>query len=87
MPFMIHVLLFVCLSALCLITTPISSFASDDVDAPKPYKATTVDECIQEQECVWYPLRRVLCLKKECSPPYRSDKRRLELKAARPVRP
>ena len=23
-------------------------------DAERPYKATTVDECIQEKECVWY---------------------------------
>ncbi len=50
----IRIFLFACLSVLCSLAQPISSFASDNVDTPKPYKATTVDECIQEKECVWY---------------------------------
>ena len=31
-------------------------------EADKPYKATTVEECIQEKECVWYAFSRQLGL-------------------------
>ncbi len=54
MPSYIRIFLFVCLSALCSLATPGSSFASDDGGTPRPYKATTVDECIEEKECVWH---------------------------------
>lgn len=37
-----------------------NSFA--DEGSEKPYKASTVDECIQEKECVWYAFSRQLAL-------------------------
>ena len=42
-----------------MLVAPVSAVASDDT---RPYKATTVDECIQEKECVWHAYSRALSL-------------------------
>lgn len=41
--------------------TYVFSFASTAKEThTKPYKATTIDECIEEKECVWYSFSRML---------------------------
>lgn len=44
---------FLSILGMAMLLTPVSAIASDNA---QPYKATTVDECIQEKECFWHHL-------------------------------
>jgi len=50
---------FLSIFGMAMFLTPVPAIASDNA---QPYKATTVDECIQEKECVWYAYSRALSL-------------------------
>lgn len=45
---------------LSLIIFSVLLFLASSTHADKPYKAITVDECIQEKECVWFAFEKLL---------------------------
>lgn len=61
---------FILLGLCVLFTVTACKDSQANADTPaagdKPYKATTVDECIQEKECVWHAYKNII-LEKDAS--------------------